>query len=153
MSRLSPRVQVQWGLRAIGAAAVLGAIVAILTYWTGWRDPILGLPTFAIAGSLLLVVAHLKYRIWRYDVLEDSLFLHRGVFTRVRTVVPYVRVQHVDTQRNPIERLLGLSRVVVYTAGSRGADVSIPGLTNERAESLQEELRQLAGEHDTDDGV
>ena len=66
------------------------------------------------------------------------------MFTEVRTIVPFVRVQHVDTQRGPIERAAGLSSVVVYTAGSRGADVTIPGLTPERAEALQEQLRRLA---------
>ncbi len=44
------------------------------------------------------------------------------------TSVPYVRVQHVDTTRGPVERAIGLASVVVYTAGTRGADITIPGL-------------------------
>ena len=75
---------------------------------------------------------------------DDDLYLERGVLTRVNTVVPFVRVQHVDTQRGPVERAVGLASVVVYTAGSRGADVTIPGLTPDRADALQEKLRRLA---------
>jgi membrane protein YdbS with pleckstrin-like domain len=69
----------------------------------------------------------------------------------VNSVVPFVRVQHVDSQRGPIERLAGLSSVVVYTAGSRGADVTIPGLRPERAEAIQAELRRLATESEPGD--
>jgi membrane protein YdbS with pleckstrin-like domain len=75
------------------------------------------------------------------------------VITHVRTVVPFVRVQHVDTQRGPVERALGLASVVVYTAGSRQADVTIPGLTPERADALQERLREMAIESEPEDAV
>ena len=64
-----------------------------------------------------------------------------------------MRVQHIDTQRNPIERVFGLGRVVVYTAGSRGADVAIPGLTPDRASDLQHRLRTLVGESESEDAV
>lgn len=85
-----------------------------------------------------------RYRIWRFAIEDDAVTLERGVLTRVTSVVPFVRVQHVDTQRGPIERLAGLSSVVVYTAGSRGADITIPGLAPERADAIRERLRRLA---------
>lgn len=153
MERLTARVQVMWGLFALLVAGVLAAVVGAAFFWFEWRAPADALIVFAAVALLLLGHAHLRYRLWRFELQADALFLHRGVFTRVRTVVPYVRVQHVDTQRNPLERALGLSRVVVYTAGSRGADVTIPGLRAERAVALQERLRTLAGEHEADDGV
>lgn len=153
MERLNARVQVIWGFMALLAGAIVAAVVAGILFWFDLAQPSSAVLVFALVAGLLLVHAHLRYRLWRYEVQSDALFLHRGVLTRIRTVVPYVRVQHVDTQRNPLERAIGLSRVVVYTAGSRGADVTIPGLTPERAESLQDQLRTLAGEHDADDGV
>ena len=153
MERINPRIQFYWGLGALLLSAVVGGVAAGVLFWLDWGRPTLAVVPFALVAVLTLLHAHLRYRIWRFELQNDALFLHRGVLTRVRTVVPYVRVQHVDTQRNPIERVIGLSRVVVYTAGSRGADVSIPGLRPDRADELQERLRTLAGEHDTDDGV
>lgn len=153
MERLNGRVQLIWGLFALVIGAILSGVVGGAIFWVERGHLWYAIGVFVGAAGLLLVHAHLRYRLWRYEVQSDALFLHRGVLTRVRTVVPYVRVQHVDTQRNPLERALGLSRVVVYTAGSRGADVTIPGLRPKRAESLQSQLRDLAGEHDTDDGV
>ncbi len=153
MERLNSRVQFIWGLQALLVGVVLAAVAAGLLFWFDRGQPSNALIVLIIVTGTLLVHAHLRYRLWRFEVQSDALFLHRGVLTRVRTVVPYVRVQHVDTQRNPLERAIGVSRVVVYTAGSRGADVTIPGLLPDRAESLQEQLRTLAGEHDADDGV
>jgi membrane protein YdbS with pleckstrin-like domain len=94
-----------------------------------------------------------RYRSWRYEVREDSLYLERGVFTRVRTVVPFVRIQHVDSSRGPLERVVGLASTVVYTAGSRGADVSVPGLTGDGADELRERLKRLAIRSEGDDAV
>ncbi|AKH97577.1 PH domain-containing protein [Halanaeroarchaeum sulfurireducens] len=153
MQRLDPRVGVVWGLAAVVAALIVGAVATgialFLIDWPLW--------TGAAVGAVVLVVglgyAALRYRIWRYEVQADALYLERGVLTRVRTVVPYVRIQHVDTQRDPLERIVGIGSVVIYTAGSRGADVSIPGLDPERATALQQRLRSLIGESDAEDAV
>ena len=110
----------------------------------------------ALAGVVLLfgvVHAVLRYRSWRYEIRDDSIYLERGVLTRVRTVVPFVRIQHVDSSRSPVERAVGLGRVVVYTAGSRGADVSVPGLTPAAADDLRERLKRLAIRAEGDDAV
>lgn len=153
MERLHPRVQAVWLLVVLVATAVVTGVLAIalrfLSSWPVWYA--------GVVGAVLLVggVAHtlFRYRIWRYEVQEDALYLERGVFTRVRTVVPYVRIQHVDTQRNPLERIVGIGSVVVYTAGSRGADVTIPGLPPDRASDLQHRLRSLVGESESEDAV
>ncbi|MFB6133454.1 MAG: PH domain-containing protein [Halanaeroarchaeum sp.] len=153
MERLDPRVRLVWGLFVVLGATIAGALLGAVLYfgtsWPLWPAPSLAVVLLAVG----LVHTILRFRIWRYEVQEDALYLERGVFTRVRTVVPYVRIQHVDTQRNPIERLAGIGSVVVYTAGSRGADVSIPGLAPERAAALQQRLRSLVGEADADDAV
>ena len=69
--------------------------------------------------------------------------IERGVLWRARSVIPRVRIQHVDTRTSPLQRWLGLASLVIYTAGTRGADAEIPGLAAEDAERLREELAQL----------
>ena len=153
MERLNPRVQIIWAGGALIGSLVLGGIAGGALFFL--RPDLLSVAVGVFVGFALIGLVHslLRYRIWRFEVQEDALFLKRGVLTRVHTVVPYVRVQHVDTQRSPFERLVGLSSVVVYTAGSRGADVMIPGLVPERATQLQERLRTLVGQRETDDAV
>lgn len=162
MERLHPRVLPVWLLVAAVRAGVLGGLLVggavALRRSPGWTfgDPWLVEAAVVVAVfsfAFRLVVTWLRYRIWRFAVREDHLYIERGVFTRIKTVVPFVRLQHVDSQRGPIERTAGLATVVVYTAGSRSGDVAIPGLTPERAETLQEELRSLAIESEAADAV
>ena len=153
MESLHPRVRMLWVGRRVIQATVLAAIAV------GVDRFLLTLPsTLVAAGWLVLVVigtvhAVAAHRIWRFELQDDALYLVRGVVTRTDTSVPYVRVQHVDTRRGPIERTAGLSSVVVYTAGSRGADITVPGLRPERATELRERLRDLAGESEATDAV
>ena len=149
---LHSSVRIQWGL-----FVALGTLVAsfVLTNVLGaLGQPLwLGAVVFGVLFALGMVWVELRYRAWLYQVRADSLYLERGVLTHRRTHVPYVRIQHVDTSRGPIERSLGLSTLVVYTAGSRGADVSIPGLVPEEASDLQQRVKQLAIDADGDDAL
>jgi hypothetical protein len=59
----------------------------------------------------------------------------------VRTVVPFGRVQHIDTTQGPIERRLGLATLILHTAGTRSAAVSLPGLREADAEQMRDRIR------------
>ncbi len=150
---LEPQVQGLWILQSAVSAAISGIIAAVAFSIISFGGPWIGGAVFAIGFALGVVFSILRYRVWTYQVRPDSLYLRRGVLTRVNTVAPYVRIQHVDTRRGPLERTFGLSTTVVYTAGSRGADVSIPGLTPERADDLQARLKQLAIAAEGEDAV
>ncbi len=150
---LEPEVQGVWAIQSAFSAAILGVIAAVGFSVISPGGPWVGGVVFVVGVVLGIVFAVLRYRIWMYQVRDDSLYLRRGVLTRVNTVAPYVRIQHVDTRQGPLERVFGLSTTVVYTAGSRGADVSIPGLTPERADDLQARLKQLAIAAEGEDAV
>ncbi|MFC7028275.1 PH domain-containing protein [Halomicroarcula sp. GCM10025324] len=153
MESLHPRVRGLWVGRRLIQATVLAAIALGVDRFLLTVSPTLiaaGWLVVALLGTVHAVAAH---RIWRFELQDDALYLVRGVVTRTDTSVPYVRVQHVDTRRGPVERTAGLSSVVVYTAGSRGADITIPGLRPERATELRERLRDLAGESEATDAV
>ena len=153
METLHPRIRLLWIARGALAAVVLGVVLTAIDQWQ------VTVPVVAIGGVVALGLvtgtgyALRLYQVWQFELQDDALYLERGVVTFVETAVPFVRVQHVDTQFGPIERVLGLSSVVVYTAGSRNADVRIPGLTPDRARTLQNTLRELAVESEADDAV
>ncbi|RRJ27882.1 PH domain-containing protein [Halocatena pleomorpha] len=150
MESLHPRVRIIWGLAGLLSAVVAGLGVVIVDAFLFSVGQWLALLAFLIVFSCVVPYTLLRYRVWRFEIRDDALHLERGVFTRVETAVPFVRVQHVDTRRGPVARLLGLSSVVVYTAGSRGADVTVPGLRSERANALHDRLRELTIESEED---
>jgi len=87
-----------------------------------------------------LLYPSLAFRSWRFGIRSHDVWLRYGVFWRVRRSVPRVRIQHVDIQSGPLERLRGLSNLVIYTAGTGDADAKIPGLHLSTAEWLRDQL-------------
>lgn len=150
MNSLHPHVKAIWRISGLLTALLLAAATAsleallltprgIALFFPG------GAAGLVFAASLLfaLVFPSLRYRYWRWDVEPDRITIQKGVVWRSRSLIPRVRVQHVDTRTSPLQRWLGLSSLIIYTAGTRGADAEIPGLTRDDAERLREELARL----------
>ncbi len=152
MEALEPRAAAVWVVRALTVAAVVAVAVAVVGRF--FPVPTLAAPAAGVGLAVIGGVhAVLRHRRFRFELREDALYLERGVLVHVSTVVPFVRVQHVDTRRGPLERATGLASTVVYTAGSRGADVRVPGLSPGRADGLRDRLRALAIEREADDAT
>jgi uncharacterized protein len=88
-----------------------------------------------------------RYRVWRYQVAPDALELRHGVVKRVHSAIPYYRVQHIDVAQGPVERAIGLARLVLHTA-SAGTDATIPGIAAGDAEGLRRLILARAGHGD-----
>ncbi|MBK5911247.1 hypothetical protein CCR85_07035 [Rhodothalassium salexigens] len=80
-----------------------------------------------------------------YAVRAHDLVWRTGLLRRRRVAVPFGRIQHVETQRGPVERWFGLASVRVYTAGAEAADVALVGLDAAIAERLHQLLLAQAG--------
>ncbi|MFC5714289.1 PH domain-containing protein [Thalassorhabdus alkalitolerans] len=94
------------------------------------------------------VIPSVRWRRWRYEVHEQEIDLKYGVFIVRRTLIPMIRVQHVDTEQGPLYRRYGLSAVTISTA----ADVhEIPALTEEVADNLRDQIAMLAQTADEDE--
>lgn len=85
---------------------------------------------------------------WKLD--GDGFATRRGGLWRTETLVPVSRVQHLDLERGPLERRLGLATLVVHTAGTRMAAVKLPLLALDDAETLR---AHLARQVEADDAL
>jgi membrane protein YdbS with pleckstrin-like domain len=119
------------GVTAV-AAAILLAIVA-----TAWSAAI---PL--VIGALAWVVVGRRFRSWGYAEREDDLLVRRGVMFSRLSVVPYGRMQFIDVQAGPLERLFRLATVRLHTAAA-ATDARIPGLEREEAARLRDRLAEL----------
>lgn len=86
---------------------------------------------------------------------EDSLKIKRGIFSKTENAIPYRQIQNVDIERDLVFQMLGLSRLIILTAGHEdepkgvpyGSDESegvIPAIDQKLAEYLQTELLKRA---------
>src|SRR5699024_5610856 len=48
------------------------------------------------------LIPALRYRRWRYEIFEQEIYIQHGILIRTRTLIPMIRVQHVDTEQGPI---------------------------------------------------
>jgi uncharacterized protein len=93
------------------------------------------------AIAVALAVPRVRLRRFRYEVREDEIDLRRGILVETRTLVPMVRVQHVDMRRTVLSRMFGLAAVVFHTA--TGAN-EIPALREVDAEEIRDRITDLA---------
>jgi membrane protein YdbS with pleckstrin-like domain len=102
--------------------------------------PILALILFGIFW-LSIISPPRRFRRWGYVRQGDELHVKHGVMTHTETSVSFHRVQHIDVAQGPLERMCGVTRLVLNTAGTAHSQISLPGLTRETAEALRDEIR------------
>ena len=104
-----------------------------------------GLPTFLIptlAAVAILTAPERIYRRLHYKLTDRLLQVVRGWLFHVDTVVPLVRVQHIDVTRGPLEKAFGVATLVVHTAGTHNSIVMLPGLAPQRAAEIRDIIRE-----------
>ena len=145
MSPLHPKYIWVLRIRGLVTVAPFLALAAGLDFGPLRETPV---PPWVVPGAVLLLAAVLllllpsrRYRAWGYREEEDELHVRSGLFTRVRTLVPFGRVQHIDVAHGPIERRFGLATLILHTAGTRGAAVPLPGLLHADAEAMRDRIR------------
>jgi uncharacterized protein len=148
--QLAPAVVTLWRMAILLRTAGWAAAVGIGGTLSPWNAPWIAVAAGVLAAGVLIAFTWpgARYRGWSFRLRERDLSVRHGVLWRTRSVIPFSRIQHVDTRHGPIERWLGLSSVIVFTAGVRGADVTIPGLAHDEAEALREHLARLGGGED-----
>lgn len=94
-----------------------------------------------IGLSGITVAPDRVYRRLGYALDERLLRTVRGWLFHTDTVVPFVRVQHIDVTRGPFDKMFGTATLVVHTAGTHNSIVTLPGLSPERAAEIREAIR------------
>jgi uncharacterized protein len=145
LERVEPGYKTVLRVRLAMFWAVLWAIAAVADQLFLQVTPIAGLLTLGvpIIGLAAVVVAPRRvYRRLRFRLTGRLLQVVRGWLFHVDTVVPLVRVQHIDVTRGPLEKMFGIATLVVHTAGTHNSIVTLPGLAPERAAQIRDIIRE-----------
>lgn len=131
-------------LRVQALLVALPLVIAALVLEAADLAP-MGLFIVPVLLAALFIVVRVplrRYHARGYAMGEDRLRVVRGVLFRSDTVVPFGRVQHIDVNAGPLERMFGLATLTVHTAGSHNASVHLPGLAGDDAAAMREAIRQ-----------
>ena len=133
---LRARAAIFWGTLFI-ASLVGNAILFSGSQYSGALPAIIGL----IGLSGIFVAPDRIYRRLGYAIDGRLLRTVRGWLFHTDTVVPFVRVQHIDLTRGPFDKIFGTATLVVHTAGTHNSIVTLPGLSPDRAAEIREAIR------------
>lgn len=144
---LDPAVMRVWRIAGLITILVFFLIFSLVEFiWLGrqrWYPlppMVFGAGVPLLLGLPSLALIRRSYRAWRFALTPTELIVSFGVFWRVKRYIPRPRIQHVDISSGPILRMFGLVELSLYTAGSLGAVVEIPGLPPREAEALRQAL-------------
>ena len=133
---LRMRAALFWVPVFIGAL-VANAILLADTSFSGLLPALIGL----IALSGIVIAPDRIYRRLGYAIDGRLLRTVRGWLFHADTVVPFVRVQHKDVIRGPVDKMFGTASLVIHTAGTHNSIVTVPGLSPDRAAEIREAIR------------
>lgn len=122
--------------------------------------PQLPMVDFELPGWLVLLplaamlwfcsVAALDARRRRWALREHDLIYRSGLIWQRTAILPFARIQHVETASGPLERMFGLMRVKCFTAGGMAADLTVEGLERDAARRVRQYLLEQISEEDRD---
>ena len=95
----------------------------------------------AVGFAGIFVAPDRVYRRLGYAIDARLLRTVRGWLFHIDTVVPFVRVQHIDVTRGPFDKLFGTASLIVHTAATHKSVVVLPGLAPERAAGIRDAIR------------
>lgn len=89
----------------------------------------------------VLVAGLITWWRFRFRIGEGEMEIHQGLWIRKELFLSRERVQVIDLSYGPIQRLFGLVRVDVKTAGSTSREARLSAVTKEVADEIIQELR------------
>ena len=147
MHQISRKGLIVWYLYGVFQTmivAVIAGVVCYGTYYFKWPVGIyyfMGVIVLSSAVFLIYVFPKIRWDRWRYEVREHEIEIQHGLFVVKRTLIPMVRVQHVDTTQGPILKKYDLGNISISTAATIH---TIPALVMDEADALRARISELA---------
>ena len=135
-------------------------VLAVVLYFVSEFDQSLGAYSIWIPMCCLLIfipimwVTAYDYRHRGYGLDDTEVRYKRGVIHRVKTVMPYGRIQHVVSRQGLFHRMFGLGLLEIHTAGQNVFGTHIDGLEIDDVEDLRQAIMarvtQIAGKNNSE---
>ncbi|MFX3674895.1 MAG: PH domain-containing protein [Paenisporosarcina sp.] len=147
VNQISPKGLKVWRLYGMMHSAILLFLAIGVCTVNWWLEGPWWIYIVSIAISIfytylfVYLFPKLRWLRWRYEVRDQEIELQYGLFIIKRTLVPMVRVQHVDTEQGPILRKYDLASITISTAATNH---TIPALITNEADELRRRISTLA---------
>ncbi|MFP7494996.1 PH domain-containing protein [Terribacillus saccharophilus] len=146
-NRIATDARKVWRINASLQLLLLVIAAGVVTYFkNAWSIPdlIIYIGWAVILAALIIFIwllPALRWKRWRYEVFEQEIYIQSGIIIVTQTIIPMIRVQHVDTEQGPVLKKFGLATVSISTAATTH---NIPALALEEALELRDRIGVLA---------
>ncbi len=148
-------------MRRIRGVILLGALIFAVWYGERWMPQgYLGWGDYAVRFLLIFTAAYfffifvrtaLEYRYYTYTFTEDAFVMTYGYIMRNEIAALYHQVQNVNIHRAPLDRLVGVSQIVIFMTGSEKDaahnKIVLPAVGKTKAKLVQKEILARARRH------
>ena len=99
-----------------------------------------------------IISPYFRFHRYRYSINEECIDIKEGYLFVKRVIVPIERLHKLEMQKGPIDRMCGVAKLIVTTAGG---DVTIRFVDDDRIEQISEFLKKrinqiVIGQRDED---
>jgi uncharacterized membrane protein YdbT with pleckstrin-like domain len=144
---LSPRVKISFIIGYLQKTSIIPLLLLVGLVF----EPLIFTAALILYGITLYVTSALAYNHFFYGINELGFQKEYGIIHQQRVSIPYDKIQNVNINRSLIDRMLGLARLNIETAGtasvddryvvggsSSKAEAHLPGVTLEQAKKIHD---------------
>ncbi|MCF0147666.1 MAG: PH domain-containing protein [Clostridium sp.] len=148
--KLNIKAKKSWTIsRLIGTLILSSILITIKIFMPKVIDVNDKVNVYFTVGSIILiglllinsiVYPIIEYKQWRYTITKDKIEFTEGIFFIRKVIIPIIRIQHIQLNQGPINKILKLYNITIFTAGGLH---KIPNIEIKRAEEISEYLKEL----------
>ncbi len=118
-------------------------VTFVVIFFLGTRGDDNRIFLYIFLGSFVLSLATGFFSWWRfrYRIKEDELQIQKGILVRKHLYLSKDRIQVIDVTEGIVQRIFGLVKVEIKTAGSGTESATISAISKSEANYLISELR------------
>ena len=110
------------------------------------------LALFSVLYFLAIILwTYMEYRVYTYTFTDEAFIMTSGYIIRTELAALYHQIQNVSIQRNPLDRLAGVSQIIIFMNGSEKDaahnKIVLPAVGKTKAKLVQKELLIRARQH------
>jgi uncharacterized membrane protein YdbT with pleckstrin-like domain len=114
-----------------------------------------GVEMLALLSALyflaILFYTYMEYHFYTYTFTDEAFIMTYGYIVRNELAALYHQIQNVNIQRSPLDRLAGVSQIVIFMTGSEHDaahnKIVLPAVGKTKAKLVQKELLVRARKH------
>lgn len=96
-----------------------------------------------VLGGILMLFGfifyaeHKAFSFRGFALREHDIMFRSGWLWKSTIIIPYSRVQHIELNQGPIDKLFDLATITIFTAGGSSSDLEIDGLGPDQAANVK----------------